>query len=168
MPSTKISIASGSERLLIGWREWLALPQLNIPALKAKIDTGARSSALHVANLQTFTERGARHAQFLMHPIRRKPQIEIRCQSEVIDERWVSDSGGHREKRLVIWTPVQLGEQTWSIELTLTNRENMLFRMLLGRTAMEGQLVVDPAQSYCCGRALRRVYRRRAKQVEQN
>ena len=150
---------------IIGWREWLTLPGLGIPAVKAKIDTGARTSALHVANLECFVENQIQKARFILHPLRRKPTLAIQCHAEVIDERWVSDSGGHREKRLVIRTPIRLGDNEWPIEVTLTNRENMLFRMLLGRTAMHGRLIVDPSRSYCCGRLLRKAYQnpRRAK-----
>jgi len=146
---------------IVGWREWLVLPALGVPAIKAKIDTGARTSALHVTDLESFYEQEQRKVRFILRPLRRRPKLKRVCQADVIDERWVSDSGGHREKRLVIQTPVRLGEIEWSIELTLTNRENMLFRMLLGRTAMEGQFAVDPARSYCYGRELRKAYRRR-------
>ena len=149
------------DQQIIGWREWVTLPALGVPAIKAKIDTGARTSALHVAHLETYTdEQSQRKVRFVLHPLRKRPALEIHCQADVIDERVISDSGGHREKRLVIRTPVRLGVLDWSIEITLTNRENMLFRMLLGRTAMHGRWLVDPAGSYRCGRSLRKAYRR--------
>lgn len=147
------------DKLCIGWREWLALPALGVPAVKAKIDTGARTSALHVQELETFTVNGQRRVRFVLHPLRRRGDIGIACSADLIDERIVSDSGGHRELRQVICTPVRLGENEWPVEITLTNREDMLFRMLLGRTAMHS-LVVDPERSYLCGRSLRKAYRR--------
>lgn len=149
-----------SNQHIIGWREWVALPELGVPALKAKIDTGARTSALHVTQLESFFENGRHQVRFVLHPLRKRPALAINCQAEVVDERLVSDSGGHREKRLVIRTPLRLGGVEWSIEMTLTNREDMLFRMLLGRTAMHRRLLVDPARSYQCGRELRKAYRR--------
>lgn len=145
---------------LIGWREWVALPELGVPALKAKIDTGARTSALHVSELDLYGTADARWARFVLHPLRKRPAVAISCTAQVIDERVVSDSGGNRERRPVIRTLFSLGGQTWPIEITLTNREDMLFRMLLGRTAMHGRLIVDPQQSYRCGR-LRSPYPRR-------
>lgn len=144
---------------LIGWREWVALPELGIPALKAKIDTGARTSALHVSELECYDAPDGRRVRFVLHPLRKRSELIIACTARVIDERIVSDSGGHRERRPVIRTPLSLGGRRWPIEITLTNREDMLFRMLLGRTAMSGRLTVDPQQSYCCGRRLRHAYR---------
>ena len=128
-----------------------------MPALKAKIDTGARTSALHAFELHTFTERGARWVRFGLHPLRHNP-LALTCLAEVTDYRTVSDSGGHREKRYVISTDIALGGQRWEAEITLTNRENMLFRMLLGRTAMAQRFLVDPQRSYLAGRRLRRAY----------
>lgn len=146
------------DRDIIGWREWLALPELGVPGVKAKIDTGARTSALHVVDLEVFEERGRSRVRFVLHPLRKRSGIAIVCTADVIDQRVVSDSGGHRERRWVIRTPVALGSRQWPIELTLTNREDMLFRMLLGRTAMQG-LLIDPQRSYRHGRELRRRYR---------
>ena len=143
---------------IIGWREWLALPELGVPGVKAKIDTGARSSALHVVDLVAFEENGRLQTRFILHPLRKRPDIAIVCTATVIDQRVVSDSGGHRERRFVIRTPVVLGSRRWPIELTLTNREDMLFRMLLGRTAMTG-LLIDPRRSFLFGRGPRRRYR---------
>lgn len=144
--------------MTVGWREWVALPALGIPGIKAKIDTGARTSALHTFVLETYREGGAEKVRFGIHPLRKRPDLALYCTADVVDRRVVSDSGGHREKRLVIATPVALGGQTWPIEVTLTNRETMLFRMLLGRTAMTERLLVDPSASFVFGRSLRRAY----------
>lgn len=135
------------------------MPELGIPAIKAKIDSGARSSALHVFELESYREAGKRKIKFVLHPLRKRPDIKVYCSADVLDERWVCDSGGHRERRFVIQTSLRLGNQEWPIEITLTNREDMLFRMLLGRTAMENRLIIDPGLSYQRGRDLRQVYR---------
>ncbi|MET0026167.1 MAG: ATP-dependent zinc protease [Candidatus Thiodiazotropha sp.] len=136
----------------IGWREWVSLPELGIHHIKAKIDTGARTSALHAFALETYTEGGKSLIRFGIHPLQKNTEFELWCTAEVIDERVVSDSGGHQEKRYVIKTFAQLGKVHWPIEMTLTNRDSMKFRMLLGRTAMAGRFMVDPASSYLCGK----------------
>ena len=150
------------QKLTVGWREWVALPELEIPGIKAKIDTGARTSALHAFALEAFEEEGQTKVRFGIHPLRKRPEIEIYCVADVIDERIVSDSGGHREKRYFIQTPISVGDNTWPIEISLTNRDNMLFRMLLGRTAMADCLLVDPGASYLTGRKLAKVYPKRS------
>ncbi len=139
-------------KILLGWREWVALPELGIETIKAKVDTGARSSALHTFELESFKEDGVAKIRFCIHPYQHDLSIVRDCVAELIDERNVTDSGGHSELRPVILTPVVLGHMTKNIEITLTNRENMKFRMLLGRTAMFGDCVVDPAKSYLLGK----------------
>jgi hypothetical protein len=138
--------------LMLGWREWLALPDLAVPSIKAKVDTGARTSTLHTFYVDPFKSGGKPYARFGIHPLRERTDIAIHAQAPLIDCRQVTDSGGHRERRFVILTQVAMGGHAWPIELTLTNRETMLFRMLLGRTAMAGRALVDPDRSFLLGR----------------
>jgi hypothetical protein len=140
------------EKITIGWREWVSLPDLGIEHIKAKIDTGARTSALHAFSVRAFTKKGNKMVRFKIHPYQRRKDIVVECVAPILERRWVTDSGGHREQRYVIESTVQLGEDNWPIELTLTNRETMKFRMLLGRTAMKNRVVVNPGRSYLIGK----------------
>ncbi len=133
---------------VVGWREWVSLPELGIDKIKAKVDTGARTSALHAFSLQPFKEGNKNKICFEIHPLQRDTNHVVRCVADIVDVRWVSDSGGHREERYVIHTPITIGNLTWPIEITLTERDSMLFRMLLGRSALRRRFRVNPARSF--------------------
>jgi hypothetical protein len=155
-------LMSDSTRLLIGWREWVAFPKLKLPAVKAKVDTGAKTSALHAFSIEPFTERGILRVRFKVHPIQNRKDIVVVAEADVLDHRYISDSGGHREKRYVIETVLVVGPYEFPIEITLTNRESMAHRMLLGRSAMK-YFMIDPSHNYLLGRPEKTVsaYRRR-------
>ena len=152
-------MSTDTDKLCIGWREWVALPELNLPAIKAKVDTGARTSALHAYFVEPFQEDGWALVRFGVHPLPRRSSVSRICQAPVKECRLVTDSGGHREERYVIETTVQLGVHSCMTEVTLTNRDTMKFRMLLGRSALQqiGALV-NPDRSYLLGPSLRRAY----------
>jgi len=136
---------------IVGWREWAVLPDLDIPAIKVKIDTGARTSALHALNIERISVNGSDRVRFLIQPLQRNTAVAIQSDAPLVDIRSVSDSGGHKEKRLVISSTLQMGPINQEIDITLTERKTMLFRMLIGRTALADNVVVDPSGSYLCG-----------------
>ena len=138
--------------LRLGWREWAALPDLGLPAIKVKVDTGARTSALHAFYTEKYELDSVDMVKFMIHPIQRNYDFGVECHAPLIDFRQVSDSGGHREMRYVIETSIVIADKHWPIEITLTNRDNMRFRMLLGRRAMEARAVIEPGASYLNGK----------------
>ena len=140
------------ELLVFGWREWVALPKLGIEQIKVKVDTGARTSALHVNNLRSFRRSGKPWARFDVQTLQQRSSPIVRCEAPVIDHREVRNSGGQIEDRVVVETLISVQGQEWPIELTLTNRRDMRFRMLLGRTALRGRAVVNPGRSYLLGK----------------
>jgi hypothetical protein len=139
---------------VIGWREWVALPELGIAYIKPKIDTGARSSSLHVSEIEEFRRGEALYVRFKVHPIQRNREFGVRAEAEVLEYRKVKSSNGKKSLRPVILTDVKIFDQRWPIELTLADRDEMGFRMLLGREAVRGRFLVDPGRSFVGGRPL--------------
>ncbi len=136
------------ELAIIGWREILVLPELGIEKIKAKIDSGARTSALHAFDLDYFTHNNQEMVKFKVHPHQKDSHTTITTFARLIEHREVTNSGGHTQLRPVIKTVVKLGLHQWEIELTLTNRDVMGFRMLLGRQALKKRFLIDTSKSF--------------------
>lgn len=135
-------------KMTVGWQEWLSLPELGIDKLKVKVDTGAKTSALHTFSIEPFDKSGIPWVRFGIHPVQDNVTIEQFCECKIFDQREVKDSGGHTEQRYVIKTTMIMGSYEKEIQLTLTSRDTMKFRMLLGREAMRGAMLVDPESSF--------------------
>lgn len=133
---------------VIGWREWVSLPDLGVDEIKAKIDTGARTSSLHAFGVERFDRNGTAWVRFVIHPIQRDSSISIPAESRLVDERLVRNPGGREEVRPVIRTALTLAGKRWFTEITLTRRDTMGFRMLLGRQSVRGRFVIDPGSSF--------------------
>lgn len=145
---------------MIGWREWVSFPEWGVPAVKVKIDTGARTSALHAVDLEIVERDGQRFAKFSVHPWQRSERDAVEVEAVLLDQREVTSSSGEKTTRPVVTAVIDLDGTPETIELTLTRRDDMGFRMLLGRKAMEGRHIVDPAASYLHGRPDLRTRRR--------
>lgn len=135
-------------KLTVGWREWLSLPELDIEKIKAKVDTGARTSCIHAVNIEEYQKNGEKWVKFIAQPLQGDEQTQVKCSAKVKKIKAVTSSSGQKEMRYFIETTLHAGQHSWPIEVTLTNRATMKFRMLLGRTAMENHLVVNPALSH--------------------
>lgn len=135
-------------RQVIGWREWAGLPELGVAAIKAKIDTGARTSAIHAWNIAEHDGPGGPWVSFELHPVQRDNKVIVPCRAPVAGSREIRSSNGQIEHRVIIRTMLQLGERTWPIELSLTNRDAMGFRLLLGRAALRRHVRIDPGRSF--------------------
>lgn len=146
--SRKSKRGASTSHLVIGWREWVQLPTLDVPWIKCKVDTGARSSCLHAFDRELFEREGAQWIRFSVHPEQRKQKPTIACEAPVAEFRKVRSSNGQTEVRPVILSEAILCGKRWEIELTLSNRDEMGFRMLLGREAIKGRFLVDPANSF--------------------
>ena len=139
-------------RALIGWREWASFPDLGVERINAKIDTGAKSSAIHAFRMSVTEANDGAWVEFYLHPRRRRKAPEIFCRTPLIDTRLIKSSNGQTEERLVINTPLRMGDQVWPVELTLTNRDEMGYRLLIGRDALARRFLIKPDASYLLGK----------------
>ena len=152
MHKTESTTVNSEKKLIVGWREWISLPDLEISRIKAKLDTGAHTSSLHTYFIEPLNGYAQPRVRFGVHPLQHTEKKEIICTAEIVDQRLISDSGGHSEMRFIIRTSLTMGKKTWPIDLSITNREQMRYRLLLGRTAIRDFLVVDPALSFTLGK----------------
>ena len=143
--------AKMTDKIVIGKEEWCALKELGLPAIKSRIDSGAKTSSLHAFNIHQFEENGKVYVHFDIHPIQNDRKSIQSCRGLVVDKRNIKSSSGDKEQRVVIKTPITLGKETWEIEVTLTNRDSMGYRMLIGREAMRNRVLIDPDSSFCLG-----------------
>ncbi len=151
---------------VIGWEEWLGLPELELPAIRAKVDTGAKTSALHAFVIEPFGPTSARQVRFGIHPVPGRDDIERFCTATVFDRREVTSSNGDKELRYVIRTLLTMGAMGWPVEITLTNRESMAYRMLLGRQGIKRGMLVDPSASFRQPKLSHRVYKTAAQRLD--
>ncbi|MCK9174950.1 MAG: RimK/LysX family protein [Desulforhopalus sp.] len=141
---------------VIGWREWVALPELGIETIKVKVDSGARSSSLHAFDVDTFDRDGNQWVRFKVHPLQRSQEKNIVVEAKILEFRSVKSSSGVAKMRPVIMVEIEFLDERWPVELTLASRDNMGFRMLLGREAFRGRFLVDAGNSYYGGRPERK------------
>ena len=135
-------------KIIAGWREWAQLPELGVEMIKVKIDTGAKTSSLHAFDLSTFTYEGRECVQFDIHPIQDNDNIRQTCLCPVVDYRWITSSTGHSQQRFIIQTLLKIGEFSSFIEISLANRDEMGFRMLVGRNAFKKGVLINPSHSF--------------------
>lgn len=135
-------------KLIAGWREWGVLPDLNIDRIKVKIDTGAKTSSLHAFDLSPFTHMGEEWVRFDIHPMQDNDSIRLTCSCPIVDHRWITSSSGHTQKRFIIQTTLTIGKFSSLVEISLAKRDEMGFRMLVGRNALKGKILVDPGHSF--------------------
>ncbi len=147
----KKTVKKKKERLRIGWREWADLPDFEVKGVNAKIDTGAKSSAIHAFRIRETVIDGVDHVEFYLHPVQRRKKPEVFCRAPVADRRVIRSSNGQEEERYVIETRLRLDGKVWKIDLTLTNRDAMGFRLLIGRDALRRKFLIDPGASYLLG-----------------
>ncbi len=152
------SMETNNKQLILGRREWISLPDLGLAAIKAKIDTGAKTSSLHARNIKLIGSASRPRVRFTVHPIPMRPKIAIACEADVIDERAITSSNGAQERRLIIRTAIRLGDRTWRVEMGLTDRSVMTSRCLLGRQAIPADMLVDPSSSFLQPRLSSRLY----------
>ncbi|MFZ9469687.1 MAG: ATP-dependent zinc protease [Rickettsiales bacterium] len=153
----------------IGWKEWFSLDSLALPAIKAKIDTGAKTSSLHAFNIETFYIEDVEYVRFDIHPLQKNKKFMRSCYAQIIDRRMVSDSSGKKERRIVIKSDVKIGDKKLRIELTLANRDNMSFRMLLGREAIkQAKMIVDISKSFVQGKMKRKEILKLYREIKPN
>lgn len=161
MPKTSTPTKRTLTLPIIGWREWIDLPELGIKRIKVKVDTGARSSSLHAFDVEEFRRRGAPWVRFQVHPVQRNNKTTVEVEAKVLEYRSVRSSSGKSSQRPVIVTDIELMGTTWPVELTLANRDVMGFRMLLGREAVRNRFLIDPGKSYFNGKPAKRKIRRK-------
>ncbi|OIQ00144.1 MAG: hypothetical protein AUK35_03120 [Zetaproteobacteria bacterium CG2_30_46_52] len=146
---------NNQSKVLIGAQEWCAFPELGIPAIKMRVDSGAKTSSIHAFDIKKFERDGVEWVSFDVHPLQRDKKTTKRCEHVLVDRRHIKSSTGEQQKRYVIRTQMQMGDLSYDIDLTLANRDSMGFRMLLGREAMNGRVIIDPGQTFCLGRISR-------------
>lgn len=162
-PSTSSGPAKYHPLPVIGWREYVKFPDLGLDNIKAKVDTGARSSCLHAINIEYFTKHGERWVRFEVHPQQKNSQVSVQCQAKLLEERHIKDSGGTKTHRPVIETTIMLGIVPVIAEVTLIARGSMGFRVLIGRQAVRGRFLVDPGHSYKMGRPKKKKKKKKVK-----
>lgn len=157
---------SSAQLAVAGWREWIGLPDLDVSWVKAKLDTGARSSAIHAWDIEPFERDGAEWVRFQLHPWQMSDLDAVDVELPVIDRRTIRSSTGHEEERYVVRTKIRVLDLDLTADLTLTNRDEMGFRMLVGREALRGSILVDPGRSYIGPRPSRATRKRNLQEVD--